>query len=82
MNIAITVQKNWIFEEKKFDKFSAEDGTGDLKVMSYLPRPLHQKNLLKIKAINNASSSEHKLLSFWQSGGNFKRSNFQNFEIA
>ena len=57
VNIAITVQKTGFLKKKKLKKFSAEDRTGDLKVMSSLTRPLHQKNLLEIWAKKNALSS-------------------------
>ena len=59
VNIAITVQKTGFLKKKKLKKFSAEDRTGDLKVMSSLTRPLHQKNLLEIRAKNNALLSAH-----------------------
>ena len=54
VNIAITVQKTGFLKKKNF---SAEDRTGDPKVMSSLTRPLHQKNLLEIWAKKNALSS-------------------------
>ena len=57
VNIAITVQKTGFLKKKNLKKFSAEDRTGDLKVMSSLTRPLHQKNLLEIWAKKNALSS-------------------------
>ena len=57
VNIAITVQKTGFLKKKKLKKFLADDRTGDVKVMSSLTRPLHQKNLLEIWAKKNALSS-------------------------
>ena len=45
------------WRKKNLKNFSAEDRTGDPKVMSSLTRPLHQKNLLEIWAKKNALSS-------------------------
>ena len=57
VNIAITLQKTGFLKKKFLKNFSAKDRTGDLKVMSSLTRPLHQKNLLEIWARKNALSS-------------------------
>ena len=45
------------WRKKNLKKFSAEDRTGDLKVMTSLTRPVHQKNMLEIWAKKNALSS-------------------------
>ena len=40
------------------------DQTRDLPVMSSLTRPIHYKNLLKIKAKSIALSNEHAFMAF------------------
>ena len=55
--------------KKNLKKFSARDWTGDLSVMSSHTRPLHQKNLLKIKANSYALSSKHAFLHSARAAG-------------
>ena len=62
--------KNWIFEEKFFLKnFPAKDRTGDPWIMSSLTRPLHQNNLLEIRANSNALWSAGNFCSKFRAAG-------------
>ena len=68
-NIPITLQKIVFLSKTNLKKFSARDRTGDLSVMSSPTRPLHQKNLFKIKANSYALSNKHVFLHSARAAG-------------
>ena len=70
VNIAITKQKTGFLKNFFFLKnFPAEDRTGDPWIMSSLTRPLHQNNLLEIRANSNASWSAGNFCSKFRAAG-------------
>ena len=77
MKLAIILQMSDFWRNFFWKKIASRDETRDLSVMSSLTWLLHQNDLPEFMAKKNASLRADMYCSWFQSGGNFKSSNFQ-----